>query len=597
MHREYRGDIQVYRALAVSLVLAFHLGVSGASSGFLGVDIFFVISGYLMQKLHSEGDTALAFYGRRARRLLPAYLVTVLATLLAGYVITLPSEFRQVAEQAIFAGGFASNIGFWMQNSYFSKDEFNPLLHLWSLGVEIQFYLLFPLIAWLCRGRRWLVVLMVAGSLALCLMLVTISPKTAFFMLPARLWQFGLGMLAATLALRRTRWAGILGLAGMVLVPLMPVDGQSLSFLHGHPGLAAIAVSACAALALAGRLPAALVDSRPGRVAQRLGNASYALYLAHWPVLVYLHYQPFSGTITSGGGIAGLLTGLLLITVATWTLHFGFERPGLRFYTSRRAATLAAAVIAAALVLPGLHLQGFPPEQRPIFAAWQDRAPYRCGKLSRVTSPSETFCTLGRGVGERHVALVGDSHADALKMAFADAADRAGFITHFPVPNGPLITPAHGLPWLLARVSEHPIEAVFLHFASPNLDAATIAAAAAALGERGIDVVLLGPVPVHEGIVPRALYEHVTTGRPLPSLTLADHDARNPEADRIRSAGVEVIDTAPLLCTPVCALASADGRPFYSDGSHLTLTGAAVLEEVIYGRLAAIGSGAVQAAR
>lgn len=195
--QDYRGDIQIFRALAVSLVLLFHLGIPGFNSGFLGVDIFFVISGYLMQKLHRSDHGFAGFYARRARRLLPAYFATVLATGIAAFFITLPMDFAQVTEQMLFSVPFSSNIGFWLHNSYFHKAHFNPLLHLWSLGVEIQFYLLFPIIALICRDRRWLLILILLGSLALCLGLVMISPKTAFFMMPARLWQFALGMLAA----------------------------------------------------------------------------------------------------------------------------------------------------------------------------------------------------------------------------------------------------------------------------------------------------------------------------------------------------------------------------------------------------------------
>ncbi|MDN5566628.1 MAG: acyltransferase, partial [Psychrobacter sp.] len=136
----YRVDVQVLRGIAVVLVVLFHLGFSSIKSGFLGVDVFFVISGFLMAVLYDKNDIP-KFYLRRAKRLLPAYYATIFFTLIFAYLLTTPNETAQVSSQAKYAIGFASNLGFWAQNSYFSKTEFNPLLHLWSLGVEMQFYL------------------------------------------------------------------------------------------------------------------------------------------------------------------------------------------------------------------------------------------------------------------------------------------------------------------------------------------------------------------------------------------------------------------------------------------------------------------------
>ena len=127
-----RNDIQILRALAVIFVVLFHLEVAGIESGFLGVDVFFVVSGFLMAILYKTGETK-KFFERRAKRLLPAYFTTVAITLIASIFIVLPSELGQVATQSIYSIFFANNFGFWMQNSYFSKTDFNPLLHLWSL--------------------------------------------------------------------------------------------------------------------------------------------------------------------------------------------------------------------------------------------------------------------------------------------------------------------------------------------------------------------------------------------------------------------------------------------------------------------------------
>jgi len=127
----YRKDIQILRGIAVLLVVLYHLGIGGFNSGFLGVDVFFVISGFLMAVLYDQ-NKKMEFFKKRSLRLLPAYFVTIAATVVASILIVTPNEYNQVVEQSVYADLFASNIGYWMQNSYFSRSEFNPLLHLWS---------------------------------------------------------------------------------------------------------------------------------------------------------------------------------------------------------------------------------------------------------------------------------------------------------------------------------------------------------------------------------------------------------------------------------------------------------------------------------
>lgn len=183
---EIRQDIQILRGLAVTFVVLFHLETIGLSSGFLGVDVFFVVSGFLMAILYKKGE-AKKFFERRAKRLLPAYFATVIFTLLASLFIVLPSELGKVVTQSIYSLFFANNIGFWMQNSYFSKSDFNPLLHLWSLGVEIQFYLIVPLLIWFFRKSKIFLLLALLSSFAACVFIVGLSPKTSFFMMPLRM--------------------------------------------------------------------------------------------------------------------------------------------------------------------------------------------------------------------------------------------------------------------------------------------------------------------------------------------------------------------------------------------------------------------------
>lgn len=185
----------------------------------------------------------------------------------------------------------------------------------------------------------------------------------------------------------------------MTVIALIPLEADAQNILTGHPGVAAIAISCCTALALIFRLPDNLVASMPGRVAQRLGDISYSLYLAHWPVLVLFHYQPFGGTITYGNGPADLLISLALIAGATAALYTFFERPGPRLYSVRRSLACAALLAACAMLLPSLQLNRYSDGQRQIFAGAEDRAPYRCGKLFRIRFPQASTCRVGGGGG------------------------------------------------------------------------------------------------------------------------------------------------------------------------------------------------------
>ncbi|ORE91098.1 membrane-located cell surface saccharide acetylase [Stappia sp. 22II-S9-Z10] len=360
----YRPDIDGLRAIAVVSVFLFHLGTGWLPGGFVGVDVFFVISGYLitgilLADLEARRFSFARFYQRRIARLFPVMITVILATILAASLVYSPQDFASAGVNSVASLLSAANIKYLFQGSYFSiSPDAQPFLHFWSLSVEEQFYLGFPALLWvLFRIVPRHLAMVVAGlslvSFVACVTLTFMWPQGAFYLLPTRAWELGAGALVAIAGLR------ILAAVPAALRPLLAPAGIGAilfaCFLF-HEGMrfpgyaAALPVIGAVAILLATQGPRypgyALLASRPFVA---VGLVSYALYLWHWPVFSITDYALFASPDWLRLAIkVGLSVGLTVVT------FFVLERPSRRYLNapSRRWATIGSFVLVAALWTP-----------------------------------------------------------------------------------------------------------------------------------------------------------------------------------------------------------------------------------------------------
>lgn len=359
---EYRPDIDGLRTIAVLPVVLFHFGFTAFSGGFVGVDVFFVISGYLITRLilHEveQGSFSFArFYERRARRLFPAMFVTVVASLVVGQFLLFPEYLSQAAGSAIFAVTSLSNVFFWTQSGYFDTEAVTkPLLHTWSLSVEEQFYLLWPvvLVTLAVRVSRsaLLGILALAGVISLLgaeyVMRSDIS--AAFYLTPFRIVEFviGAGVLWAErfIAQRRLLLEACL-LAGLLLIAYAVF---SYSEATAFPGFAALVPCFGAAFAIAGGRAPLLGLLLRNRVSVSVGLISYSIYLVHWPLAVYFDAYFFrEPSVVDQFALLGLT--LVIAALMYRFVETPFRRPQRR-RLSAPGFGLACALLALLLVLP-----------------------------------------------------------------------------------------------------------------------------------------------------------------------------------------------------------------------------------------------------
>jgi peptidoglycan/LPS O-acetylase OafA/YrhL len=647
MH-DYRADIDGLRALAILPVLFFHAGFPFARGGYIGVDVFFVVSGFLITRLiqpriQDGSFSLLDFYERRARRLLPALTVVLLATAIAGAWLLVPSAYRYFGGSLFATSLFGSNVFFWLEAGYFdTASEGKPLLHTWSLAVEEQFYWIFPLLLMLVlRQRRprpmtWTLAALV-GSLVASEWAAQRAVHAAFYLTPFRAWELALGVALALGAQgnapgRASRealaWLGIALIAG---------SSVAYSWQTRFPGLhAAVPCLGTALVIWTG-------SGHDTRLKQLLsfkplvfvGLLSYSLYLWHWPVLAFARHFAIRELTLPERWYALVASGVL--AVASWKF---VETPTRRrrALTQRRSMLMAAAGSAAALALVGLMIvagAGWPARfdaaATAYLASENDRNPrLSCSLLEARDLREGRACRLGAPDSPVEPAFVvwGDSHADALMTAFDELAAKTGasgvYVGKIGCP--PLLgverfdspynceefgSAAHDLiehsnattVLLVARWAHYTREPTIAGEPRTPVvisDGSALSASAAdndAVLTRGLTrtlqslrgrrVYVVASVPEIGYHVPRslAMIEHLHRSLDLRP-TLKQFEDRQRVVERLfaqlaLTEQFQVLRPAQVLCDAQFCRVESDGRALYRDEHHLTTRGAALIEPVL----------------
>lgn len=631
----WRADIDGLRAVAVIAVVLFHLGVGFLPGGYVGVDVFFVISGYLItgiigREIEAGRFSLVRFYERRVRRIAPALVVVLAATFLAASLIQAPRDYRSFARTLIATPLFASNFMFLGGEGYFDPASgTKPLLHTWSLGVEEQFYIVFPwlvlVLAQLSRRRRLMAVAaVIAASLAASALSAAGGIGSAYYLLPTRFWELGAGALIALAGPRpgagARRLLSVGGLAAIAAAALL-YDAAT-----PFPGWAALLpVAGAAAVILGEGGPANRLIARGPFVF--FGRISYPMYLWHWPLIVFFSYV--SGHPPAPAAAAAIFAAVVALSVAT--LHF-VEAPirSRRILAAPAHLFAAGGIAGAALIMAGIV--GF------AFDGWPTRLPGEVRALANVALERTALedvcphgrrdfgwnlppCILGDAASARFgFAILGDSHGEALAGAIGAEAARLGIkglwlgrIACPPLkgvdrPDDPTRRCAAHLDWALGRIAESGAKTVLIigrwgyfldhrQAAGPMLavngravpagdDAQAVAegleATLAAIGPR--PVAFLRGIPEPGFDVPTATAASLRFGRPAPAgpteaqwLARRGRDEAPIMSVLARHANVEVIDPVPLLCGGGTCGYRRGTALLFVDSNHLSRAGAALV--------------------
>lgn len=397
MDSKLRVDIQALRGIAVLLVVCYHARLLPLPAGYLGVDVFFVISGFLIttqiaEKINHGTFTFSSFYLRRAWRLLPAAYCVLVFTLGLSVVFLNEPEMNELIEQLVGSVFLVSNVVLWLQTGYFeSAAELKPLLHTWSLSIEEQYYLILPLLLTLLRMKWWVLsaIFFTVASLLLYEYAAPTAPGASFYLLPTRVWELGIGSILALTSLSKTRvfnlskLAGYPALAALCLIPFLPISGVGISSIN------MVVVCVCTAVIIDARFHWVAKNSIAIALA-KVGTISYSLYLVHWPIIALLN----NANVGGGGLWWPVRLGAVMASFGLAYLLYQFVEQRYRYFDAEKSSNFNANKILVGcsflIVLTiGMFSLFKPSNEIGLHRTDKiDGLSFECGELGFATNPS-----------------------------------------------------------------------------------------------------------------------------------------------------------------------------------------------------------------
>lgn len=606
--RDHLHGVDGLRAIAVIAVLLFHAFPDAVPGGFIGVDIFFVISGFIITRMYffrlqNEQISLRQFYIRRIRRLAPAYIAVLAVSTVAAYFLLSPVYLKNYGESLAAQPLYLQNIVFWLQGDYFDDAHTKPLLHTWSLAIEEQFYLLYGLLILLARAKRAAVlpvlVLCAIASLAGGLLVSEMSPKTAFYWLPSRVWELAAGVLLGMAYIPLSEKAAmLLRLAGLLAIAAAIAMFDQRNIFPGLQAILACGGTVGVLAALSARQRKDMLLDQP--LASYIGQTSYSLYLWHWPV-ISLAGISVGHQLSVMQGIAALAVTFILASLSYRYIEVPFRKSILlpvNWKLVRSVAVSGLLTVGVALLFSMTEgaAYRYPAKLAALYSAQLQRSPYRCPILQRLMKPGQEMCSRNDVVSDSNVLIVGDSHADQLDELVASIGEARNVGVFLATRNCNLhdfgtsaFCSDKVLGTMLEQSAERKITSIIsISFLKKDFD-----------NEQGlkaaVDKVIHHPASIKNVFIMQVVPNNAYFD-PKEYISAIENNKNNPDVYTINnyradngkqisalhriaesSPGIKILDPSLFICPQIKCQFESAGRPNYFDPHHLSPTGVKLL--------------------